>query len=497
MAAPSYNMFIVNILNTANVTTAVYDEYKAIIYDAFTKWETITTGVKNVAFSNFKIRITVDIAVLGQGTLGSTNVEQIYDTNYTSGVSVTTTSLPGKAYGTTLFPYKATMTLSSTEIVRIKNIVAPSGKTHLYYVVLHEIGHALGIGPFWMFYQYGVTNAPLALSGGTLYYQGVNALREYRNAFNNQNLIVIPLENNGGNGTMNVHLEEGTENGMSRNNRVLNGILHPGLDQELMTGWAEDASVDMPLSKITCGLLDDLGYVVNYNNADGYNYPISPWTTDIAITAKIGLDTSITLLGNTYVQGVNLTYAITRFPTYGSATLTPGSNTVNCLITAFVTQDSFEYVAYYIDSDGNEIISEAATVTLNMTNEYFSNNSRFKLILYNSSASYVFGTDDVPIIMDAINRWDSLIEYPASLSSHQIEVFFDISDTLDANVLGGAGPTSIVWIPPATGTVPIYFGTYITSSGSAEFNSNQIQRMKTNILYGGKTEYYYVPTPNI
>jgi hypothetical protein len=40
-----------------------------------------------------------------------------------------------------------------------------------------------------------------------------------------------------------------------------------------MTGWAENSNIPEPLSKITVGLIEDLGYSVNYNAADPYVLP--------------------------------------------------------------------------------------------------------------------------------------------------------------------------------------------------------------------------------
>ena len=70
-----------------------------------------------------------------------------------------------------------------------------------------------------------------------------------------------------------------------------NGVLHPGLDQELMTGWVEnftekeydnpDIPKDMPISRITIGLLDDLGYLVDYNSADPYDGPVTTMTQNL------------------------------------------------------------------------------------------------------------------------------------------------------------------------------------------------------------------------
>ena len=90
---------------------------------------------------------------------------------------------------------------------------------------------------------------------------------KYRNYNNNQTLIAIPIEDNGGGGTAYGHPEEGD---LTQANRYNDGKLHPGLDTELMTGYAEGTSNPDPLSKITIGFLDDIGFDVDYNRSDEY-----------------------------------------------------------------------------------------------------------------------------------------------------------------------------------------------------------------------------------
>ena len=100
-----------------------------------------------------------------------------------------------------------------------------------------------------------------------LWYNGVNALREYRNYNNNQTLVAIPIEDNGGGCTAYGHPEEGDS---TQENRYNDGKLHPGLDTELMTGYAEGTSNPDPLSKIAIGFLEDIGFSVDYNKSDDY-----------------------------------------------------------------------------------------------------------------------------------------------------------------------------------------------------------------------------------
>jgi hypothetical protein len=116
-------------------------------------------------------------------------------------------------------------------------------------VIIHEMGHVLGIGTLWNF-QRGF----LIGSGGTdPYFIGAGA----RTQFSALNTLTysgnpVPVENTGGPGTRDGHWRESI------------------LGNELMTGFLNRGS--NPLSRISVGSLADLGYVVNVAAADGYSF---------------------------------------------------------------------------------------------------------------------------------------------------------------------------------------------------------------------------------
>ena len=376
----SYNLFDVTFLNSALITSSNFTNYTNIMKNAFTRWDQIITGRKNYnkPTPTYKITVTVDIRNLDINILGSATLDQFYANtgDYT--------------YGSTLFPSEGTFIINSNRIAALSNkIKLPSEKSELYYVTLHEIGHILGIGNIWLYY---VPNNPLRSytdSSGKeqYYYAGPNALREYRNFFNNQQLVGIPIENDGDDGTIYAHLEEGTEFGVSTNDRYIDGILHPGLDQELMTGWSESFEGDMPLSRITCGLLEDIGYGVSYNLADVYNYPLTPWSDNLNCTFnKNSTNNNIVLQGNTYAP-VSLSYLVYNLDfniNHGNLydysgnpiiTQTGGYDIVvdNNILrytpnTNYVGSDeSFQYISYYTSSTGEFIYSNNATVSIHIT----------------------------------------------------------------------------------------------------------------------------------
>ena len=114
-------------------------------------------------------------------------------------------------------------------------------------VILHEMGHILGIGTLW---------STLGLkTSSTGDYIGANALREYRTLSGNPSAASVPVEHDFGAGTANAHWDEDRFNA------------------ELMTGFIEPASVPMPISRMTVGSLQDMGYTVNYAAADPYSLP--------------------------------------------------------------------------------------------------------------------------------------------------------------------------------------------------------------------------------
>ena len=115
----------------------------------------------------------------------------------------------------------------------------------LFSVVFHEMLHVCGLGTIWegkKLVKDLDTNNPI--------YIGENALAEYRKLTSNPSLISIPLENKGGAGTRNVHWRQSTFG-----NEVFIGVT---------TGESQ------PISRMTIGALEDLGYVVNYEHADPY-----------------------------------------------------------------------------------------------------------------------------------------------------------------------------------------------------------------------------------
>jgi len=134
-------------------------------------------------------------------------------------------------------------------------------------VILHEMGHVLGIGTLWT-----EVSPSLLTGGGTLnpYFTGAGGIMQF-NMDGGMGYAgnKVPVENQGGPGTADGHWRESV------------------MGRELMTGYISLTS--NPLSTITIASLQDLGYTVSYANADPYtvspvNLRLGPATDEVRLT---------------------------------------------------------------------------------------------------------------------------------------------------------------------------------------------------------------------
>lgn len=132
-------------------------------------------------------------------------------------------------------------------------------------VVLHEIGHTLGIGTLWEANEvYNDGDAGNNYDGKTGAapigrYSGVFALAAFQTEFNS-GATFVPVEQGGGVGTANNHWDEidggsvatGVTDGTGRDFRA-----------ELMTGWAAPNEADAFVSNTTIQSLRDIGFTLH------------------------------------------------------------------------------------------------------------------------------------------------------------------------------------------------------------------------------------------
>ena len=110
-------------------------------------------------------------------------------------------------------------------------------------VVLHEIGHVLGLGTLW-------PDKNLLQGAGSTdpNFLGAHAISAYRTM--GGTTAAVPVENSGGTGTRDGHWRESV------------------FGNELMTGWVNGSS--NPLSELTIASLKDMGYGANAGAASSF-----------------------------------------------------------------------------------------------------------------------------------------------------------------------------------------------------------------------------------
>ncbi len=143
------------------------------------------------------------------------------------------------------FPVTGRMTFDSADVASLQE------RGTFGDVILHEMGHVLGIGTLWSVGQ----NHLLADAGGAdPHFTGPGAIAAFDNAGGaGRTGPKVPVENMGGPGTRDAHWRESVHG------------------NELMTGWLGTAG--NPLSAITVASLQDMGYSVDISAADPYAIP--------------------------------------------------------------------------------------------------------------------------------------------------------------------------------------------------------------------------------
>lgn len=127
-------------------------------------------------------------------------------------------------------------------------------------VILHEMGHVIGIGSLWTKDNLGLLNnfqPSSGCNGATANFTinpaftGSNAKNAYAKLGGSGN---VPVEDNYGPGTRCAHWDEET------------------FDNELMTGFIEN-NTSNPLSRLSIAALKDFGYKVDLSQGDSYAIP--------------------------------------------------------------------------------------------------------------------------------------------------------------------------------------------------------------------------------
>ncbi|MDX2272876.1 MAG: leishmanolysin-related zinc metalloendopeptidase [Cyanobacteriota bacterium] len=128
----------------------------------------------------------------------------------------------------------------------IEDVVLLEERGQLETVIVHEMGHVLGFGTLWP--RLGLA---VGVGGEDPRFAGAQANLQYGAL---GGMGSVPIEDQGGSGTADVHWRESV------------------FDTELMTG-SLNGGLTNPLSRLTLGSLLDMGYQVNFAQADPYQLP--------------------------------------------------------------------------------------------------------------------------------------------------------------------------------------------------------------------------------
>ena len=134
-------------------------------------------------------------------------------------------------------------------------------------VVLHEMGHILGIGTLWTYQR------SLLVGKGTddPYFAGTGAVQQFASLGGTSYTgTPVPVENSGSAGTRDAHW---------RRSVFVN---------ELMQGYAQPNG--MPMSRVTVASLADLGYSVSFSGADSFSFFPSLQTLPAGPAISLGDD---------------------------------------------------------------------------------------------------------------------------------------------------------------------------------------------------------------
>ncbi len=228
----------------------------AILFHCFTGYsytEAMQIGFAHNLSLEPSHRMTINQAAARLGEVISTTYDKPYDQRFDVVVRLSITELDGQggtlaqagptkwfqsSHDGLFYPYEGEMEID----------IADLNDPGLYNIVTHELIHVLGFGTLWE-----ENNLVKLYEPDSPYFSGKKAIKAY-SQLSGKRQKFVPLEKSGGSGTMGSHWRESIFN------------------NELMTGYYNTDQIN-PLSKLTLAAFEDMGFEVNYSNADIYSIP--------------------------------------------------------------------------------------------------------------------------------------------------------------------------------------------------------------------------------
>ena len=191
------------------------------------RWLEILKGVKNTNIHT--IEITIKVNNFNQG-LGAAGVEKSTTINEQ------------------IFPVKGELIISNRTYTQSFLNDPKKGQIEFEANILHEMGHIFGIGTLWEKYIINNTN----LGGNIFQKNNSEAVKRYQQLYNTT-IAYVPVSDDKGHLYDYINQED--------KQRQITGVLP--LTKELMANGQK-------LGGVTLGILDDLGWQIDYTKADIY-----------------------------------------------------------------------------------------------------------------------------------------------------------------------------------------------------------------------------------
>ncbi|KAB7610401.1 peptidase [Amylibacter sp. SFDW26] len=212
---------------TVNFTGSVSETQRRAFEQAASRWDRII----DTSFAP----VTVEDQVL-DGVMIDASIEAIDGDQGILGQAGPTILRPGDE-----LPIKGIMQFDLADILRLER------NNSLEDVILHEMAHVLGFGTLWARMGFIIGSG-----GNNPQFIGTAATREFRVLGGNR-LGNVPVANTGSMGTREGHWRE-----------LVFG-------DELLTGFLSGSQ--RPISRMSIAAFEDMGYLVDYTEADDYTLP--------------------------------------------------------------------------------------------------------------------------------------------------------------------------------------------------------------------------------
>lgn len=222
-------------------------QYKAAFEIAKQRWQDIIVG--DIPDANGLWDVNTSCGLVNQAPVTSVDDLVIFVSTFSAAQSDGVGGLYGKA-GPCDFRPVSFLPITATMDFDIPDLADAQTKGELNSLIIHEMAHALGFGTIWG-QKALVTETQNSIDcGQDPQYTGVNAVREYQAL----------------GGTGNIPLE--TQYGLAGCGHWLETLFSAEIVTEDL-----NANVANPISRMTIGAMEDLGYLVDYSRAEAYALP--------------------------------------------------------------------------------------------------------------------------------------------------------------------------------------------------------------------------------